>query len=394
MRILFVNTYCGKFGGVEQNIADVVSGLRERGHYCVLVYATETERGAQAYKQLFDGTIQTDQGDALTATLGSQIAASFWDAIYIHKLESVEPLLPLKGSARLVRMIHDHDECCPRHHKYFTFSTRVCTHPVGWRCWADLAFVERDRSRSPGVRWRSLAHHKHELEMNREVFDQFLVGSRFMRDELTMNGIDPDRIRRLAPCVRLPERTTTPVPDNAELLFVGQLIRGKGVDLLLDAVAKLTVPYHLTIAGDGNAREGLEQHAAELGIQDSVDFAGWVPREKLDALYDKCRILAVPSRWAEPFGMIGLEAMHRARPVVGFAVGGIPDWLENGVNGNTVPERDVQAFADALTSLLGDITLARTMGEQGRARLETDFSFSRYLDELGSVLGKKGAAAT
>lgn len=386
MRFIFVNTNCGKFGGVEQNIADVTTGLRERGHYCVLIYTQETAKGVAAYKRLFDGTIKSDAGEALTTTLRAQIASSIWDAVYVHKLESVEPLLPLKGLVRLVRMIHDHDECCPRHHKYFTFSNRICTYPVGWRCWADLACIDRDRDSKWGVKWRSLSQHKHELAVNREVFDQFLVGSRFMRDELAMNGIALERIHRLAPCVRLPERETTRVPDTAELLFVGQLIKGKGVDLLLDAVARLRVPYHLTVAGDGNARDALVAHATQLGVQDAVNFAGWVPREKLDVLYDQCRILAVPSRWAEPFGMIGLEAMHRARPVVGFAVGGIPDWLENGVNGYAIPERDVQAFADALTQLLSDIELARSMGRQGRNKLETTFSFPQYLDKLSAVL--------
>ena len=390
MRILFVNTYCGKFGGVEQNIADVVSGLRERGHYCVLVYAEETEKGVAAYKQLFDGTIQGGTGKTLSATLGAQVAASAWDAVYVHKLESVKPLLPLKGRVHLVRMIHDHDECCPRRHKYFTLSTRVCTKPVGWRCWVDLAFIERDRGSRLGLRLRRLSLHRRQLSSNRDLFDRFIVGSRFMRDELTMNGFYADRILCLPPCVRLPDRPASPVPDSSELLFVGQLIRGKGVDLLLDAVARLKVPYRLTIAGDGNARESLEQHAAHLGIQEKVDFAGWVPREKLDALYDRCRVLAVPSRWAEPFGMIGLEAMHRARPVVGFAVGGIPDWLEDGVNGRAIPERDTVAFSTALADLLGDIELARTMGTQGRRKLEREFAFGDYVNRLSSALQAGG----
>jgi glycosyltransferase involved in cell wall biosynthesis len=391
VRILFVNTYCGKFGGVEQNIADVARGLRGRGHRCSLVYSQETEKHADAYKRGFDDATRGGRGETLTTTIGKRLQDAAWDAVYVHKLESVAPLYPLKGSARMVRMIHDHDECCPRHHKYFAFSNRICTRPAGWRCWADLAFIERDRGSPLGMRLNSLASHGRELALNRELFDWFLVGSRFMRDELTVNGFAPGRIRCLPPCVRLPERTPTPVPDNNELLFVGQLIKGKGVDLLLDAVARLPVPWRLTIAGDGNAREALEQRAAELELGSSVTFAGWVPREELDALYDHCRILAVPSRWAEPFGMIGLEAMHRGRPVVGFAVGGIPDWLADGVTGYAVPERDIGKFAEAVATLLGDIDLARTMGRRGRERLENTFSFEQYLDRLEEVLGGEGA---
>ncbi len=390
MRILFVNTYCGKFGGVEQNIADVAAGLRERGHHCSLVYTRETEKHADAYRRVFDDTTRGGRGESLTATIEKHLQDEAWDAVYVHKLESVAPLLPLKDSARMVRMIHDHDECCPRRHKYFAFSNRICTHPVGWRCWADLAFIERDRGCPLGMRLNSLAAHGRELARNRELFDQFLVGSRFMRDELAMNGFAPDRIRCLPPCVRLPQRTPSAVPANNELLFVGQLIKGKGVDLLLDAVAQLAVPFHLTVAGDGNAREALEQRAAELELGSSVTFAGWVPREELDTLYDRCRVLAVPSRWAEPFGMIGLEAMHRGRPVVGFAVGGIPDWLADGVNGYAVPERDTGRFAEAVAALLSDIDLARSMGRRGRERLEDAFSFERYLDRLEEVFGGEG----
>lgn len=390
MRIAFVNTYCGRFGGVEQNIADVACGLRERGHACTLVYRMETEQGASAYRAHFDAAIACDGGEALTRCLQACLDGAGLDAIYVHKLDAAAPLLPLKGRVRLVRMFHDHDECCPRRHKYFAFSTRICTRPVGWRCWVDLAFVERDRGRRIGFRGRNLFAHQRELKMNRRVFDSVLVASRFMRDELAMNGFADDQIHCLAPCVRLPERPLAPAPDTPEILFVGQLIKGKGVDLLLEAVARLQAPWRLTVAGDGNARAALEQRARALGIADAVAFVGWVPRESLDALYERCRILAVPSRWAEPFGMIGLEAMHRARPVVGFAVGGIPDWLEHGVNGYAVPERDTQAFADALTTLLGDLELTRAMGERGRRMLERAFAYDRYLENLLETLQGKG----
>lgn len=386
MRIIFVNTYCGAFGGVEQNIADVVAGLRARGHYCSLVYEQETTKGVGEYKKLFNSTISIQAAGSFSATLQELVKSGTWDAVYVHKLDSVTPLLPLKGTVRLVRMIHDHDECCPRHHKYFTFSGKICTRPVGWRCWTDLAFIERDRESPCGVRWRNLFRHRHELALNRNIFDRFLVGSRFMQTELTMNGFKADRIRRLAPCVQLPDRPTTPVPDSCEILFVGQLIRGKGVDHLLDAVSRLKVPFHLTIAGDGNGRQMLENRAAELGLTDRVNFVGWIPRQELDVLYDHCRVLAVPSRWAEPFGMIGLEAMHRGRPVVGFAVGGIPDWLEDGINGYAVAEGDIQGFANALTTLLSDLALSREMGQRGRDKLEHTFSFHHYLDQLCKIL--------
>lgn len=389
MNIVFVNTYCGSVGGVEQNIADVVDGLRERGHQCTLVYRKESPNGAVAYRSRFNQTVACADDAGLTAELTRMINQRPPDAIYVHKVETVRPLIPLKGRVRLVRMFHDHDECCPRRHKYFAFSDKICNQPAGWRCWADLAFIERDLTKPTGIRLRNISTHALELRLNTELFDTALTASRFMSDELAMNGFSKNRIRCLPPCVRMSERQPVPAPDNHEILFVGQLIKGKGVDLLLEAVAKLQRPWHLTVAGDGNARCSLERRANELGISKQVLFAGWVRRDALDALYENCRILAVPSRWAEPFGMIGLEAMHRTRPVVGFAVGGIPDWLENSVNGFSVPEGDTEAFAQALDRLLSNIDLTRTMGLNGRHKLNSLFAYDGYIDKLLSILQGK-----
>jgi len=386
MNILFLNTYCGYFGGVEQNIASAAEGLRSLGHHCTLVYMKETETRLADYQCLFDNTLHASSDKELTSTLMELIEDGSWDSLFVHKLESVKPFQSLKGTIRMVRMIHDHDECCPRHHKYFVCPNRICKYPAGLKCWADLAFIERDRQSRLGVRLNNLFKHKKELGRNRELFDAFLVGSRFMHDELVMNEFDSDQIHRIPPCVKHPDREPTPVPDNNEILYVGQLIKGKGVDLLLKSLKHVIEPFHLTIAGSGNAEDSLKQLTEDLELEDRVDFSGWIIPEELDRLYDQCRILAVPSRWAEPFGMIGLEAMQRARPVVGFDVGGIPDWLETGVTGYTVPEADVQKFAAALNRLLDDHPTAQKFGEQGRKKLEAEFSFQTYLEQLSIVL--------
>lgn len=386
MNLLFLNTYCGYLGGVEQNIANAAKGLRKRGHQCTLIYQKETDTRADDYQQLFDHVVLAPTGKELTAVLKDLIQKKSRDALYVHKIDSVKPLLPLKDSIRMVRMIHDHDECCPRRHKYYVFPNRICNHPAGLRCWADLAFLERDPQARLGLHFKNLTAHKKELIRNRDLFDAYLIGSRFMQEELIMNGFDPEKINCLPPCVELSDRKPSPVPDSHEILYVGQLIKGKGVDLLLHSLTYISEPFHLTIAGSGNARESLKELTKKLDLDESVDFAGWVSPKELDILYDRCRVLAVPSRWAEPFGMIGLEAMQRGRPVVAFDVGGIPDWLESGITGYTVPEEDVEKFADALNRLLADHHTAQLFGEHGRKKIEAAFSFENYLDHLSQTL--------
>ena len=124
----------------------------------------------------------------------------------------------------------------------------------------------------------------------------------------------------------------------------------------------------------------------DLGLEDRVTWAGWVSPEKLDEYYREARVVAVPSRWPEPFGMVGLEAMQRAKPVVGFAVGGIPDWLNDGVNGFLIDPPSVGKFAVRLDTLLRDEQMAWEMGLQGLRKAGRDFSFQSYVERLESVL--------
>lgn len=386
MRILFANEKLGWFGGVEQNIADTAAGLRERGHECFLAWGERTTRGPEAYEALFDAAapsreLGAEQGESLGA-LARRFGA---DRLYLHKIRR---LPDRDGGPPRVRFVHDHDLCCPRRHKYFIHNARICHHPAGWRCWMDLAWLDRGGGRGP--RLRPLGPHFAEMRRN-HALDLLLVGSRFMREELRMNGFPEERLRILAPVVRREPAPPETLSGEPRILFVGQLIRGKGVDLLLDALARLDAPFEAEIVGDGNAREALEAKARSLGLGGAARFLGWVPNHELGAHYARARVLAVPARWPEPFGMIGLEAMHAARPVVAFATGGIPDWLEDGATGFAVPEQDTVAFAEALARLLADRDLAERLGRAGWERAQSEFSFERYLDNLALYLEEAAA---
>jgi glycosyltransferase involved in cell wall biosynthesis len=171
---------------------------------------------------------------------------------------------------------------------------------------------------------------------------------------------------------------------------VGQLIRGKGVDTLLKAQAilkkQLTVPIPLHILGTGNDEQRLKSLAVELGLTDSVVFHGWVAHENLVGYYDAASLVVVPSRWPEPFGMVGVEAMLRERPVVASRVGGIVDWLVDGETGFMVDSESPEEFAQKMKLLLLDKTLSMAFGKKGREFAEEKFSFEQYMKSLEELL--------
>jgi glycosyltransferase involved in cell wall biosynthesis len=209
-----------------------------------------------------------------------------------------------------------------------------------------------------------------------------------MREELVTNGCPEEKIAVVPPAVDLALPEEPPVPAMAaNVLFVGQLVRGKGVDLLLHALAGLERPFRARILGDGNARNELEALGEFLRLDGKVAFEGWVPHERLGEAYAWARVVAVPSRWPEPFGMVGVEAMGHGRAVVGFDSGGIQDWLADGVTGILVPPRDVTALAVALETVLGDDALASRLGHNGFARARGPFAFDTLVDRLETALG-------
>jgi glycosyltransferase involved in cell wall biosynthesis len=207
-----------------------------------------------------------------------------------------------------------------------------------------------------------------------------------MREQLVINRFRDGQIALLPPAVTFTEQTVSEAEDTGRVLFEGQLIRGKGVDLLLDAMELTDSAVTLDIVGTGNDEQMLRDRVSQSALRDRVTFHGWMDHEALMRFYDRAMISVVPSRWPEPFGMVGLEAMLRKRPVVAFAVGGIPDWLEDGVTGYLVPEADTKSMAKRIDELASDISLVRSMGEAGLRHVNEEFDFSRYIVHLEQIL--------
>lgn len=377
MRVLHVHERAGFYGGVEQILYDTARGLAVRGWPQGLLYA---DGGPQAeYLAAFE---RSGTGDDLIVDFAP-------DLLFMHKVEDPDRVATLAARVPAVRMVHDHDLVCLRRHKYFPLTSRVCDRPAGIACYLNLCFVQRASagSRLPIV-FKGLGKVRAAIRANRGV-RRLMVGSRWMARELIVNGLDPERIAIVPPIPSsLAQASPLPPAGEAEILFVGQVIRGKGVDLLLKALAGLPGDWHASIVGTGNHLDACKTLAQELGIAARVTFAGWVPHQALQPHYARASVCVVPSRWPEPFGMVGVEAMARGRPVVAFAVGGIPDWLEDGVIGRLVPEADTDALGRAIAELLADPARAQALGQAGALRVRERFRPDQYLDRLMEILGE------
>ena len=160
-------------------------------------------------------------------------------------------------------------------------------------------------------------------------------------------------------------------PRDRELLFVGRLVSDKGTDVLLRALARLAAEGDrpgLTIAGEGPERRGLEALARELGVGAQVRFDGALRDDELVRAYRTHLVLVVPSRYAEPFGIVALEGIACGCAVVGSERGGLAEAI--GPCGLTFPNGDDAALADRLRSLLADAGLRASFAARRAAHLE------------------------
>lgn len=140
---------------------------------------------------------------------------------------------------------------------------------------------------------------------------------------------------------------------TGDLVFLGRLVSEKGVDLLLEALAILRTRHlspSLTIVGGGPELAPLQQFTTRLELDGQVTFSGPKRDAALRSLLRQHKILVVPSRYDEPFGVVALEGIACGCVVVGSRGGGLPEAI--GPCGLTFPNGDAQALAGALESLL------------------------------------------
>jgi glycogen(starch) synthase len=173
---------------------------------------------------------------------------------------------------------------------------------------------------------------------------------------------------------------------DTDLIFVGRLVSDKGADVLIEALVKVRgsgINTRLTVAGDGPERERLGKQVMDLGLQSSVEFVGHQDSRHLVEMLNRHRILVVPSRWAEPFGIVALEAIACGCVVVGSAEGGLPEAI--GPCGVTFPNGDSAALATVLTKLLADparVDAFRRAAPEHLARFTRRHVASRYLEAI------------
>lgn len=190
-------------------------------------------------------------------------------------------------------------------------------------------------------------------------FDAVTCISDYVKRELLAQKVPAEKMNTIGNGVVVPEQVSG--KEDEYLLFVGRLVRTKGLNYLIQAMRHTDA--RLVICGEGPEKGRLQTMATSCGVQDRVEFRGYVSEEERDRRLDECQAYVMPSLY-ESFGIAAAEAMSHGKPVICSAVGGLPEVVRDA--GVQVPPRDPQALSEAINALLRDDGRRKELGIKAR----------------------------
>jgi phosphatidylinositol alpha-1,6-mannosyltransferase len=222
-----------------------------------------------------------------------------------------------------------------------------------------------------------------------QAADRVLVPGTFTTGLLTDWHVASERIVAV-PYGAEPLPFPAPPPSGNTILSVARLVPRKGLDTVIRAMPSLPQDVNYRIVGSGPDESRLRQLAISLGVADRVHFLGRLDDQALADEYRRCALFVLPARRTpdgqlEGYGLVYFEAATWGRPVLAGRSGGEVDAVVDGVTGQLVNGESVADVAQAIVGLLGDPARLRTLGDNGRARVEASHNWTcvaRVVDDV------------
>ena len=292
--------------------------------------------------------------------------------IYHQLTPSIIPALKKLG-IKVVMTLHDGKLACPAY--LMLNKGKPCLDCQGKNFYLPLT-RNCQNSRLQGALLTAEAYY-HKWKKSYDKVDAFITPSQFLADvveprtgkerlKVLRNGID---MRKYTPSWE----------DENYILYLGRLSGEKGVQTLINAHAKMSLTKQppLVIVGTGPLEQALRTSAPQ-----NVTFTGYCSGETLWNYIRKASCLVIPSEWYENCSMTVIEAMTMGKPVIGSRMGGIPEQVEDGINGFLCEPWNADDFASALDKVMASPELRREMGRAGRRKAEEKYNLEVHNREL------------
>lgn len=365
MRTAIANWSLRQEGGAETYLNSLIASLINQGHQVAFFHEMNASTACEPI------TLPDNVPVWSVARLGASralINLRAWkpDVIYVHGL--IDPTIEsaLVEMHNAIFFAHTYYGTCVSGAKCFQFPyPSPCAQRMGWRCLFNY-LPHRCGGWNPVTMFQLYALQTRRLK-NLSRYALILTHSAHMAEEYRRH-LPKTQVRQISyianeshplPPVCKPKSLNSPLT----LLFLGKMDNLKGGHILIESLPlvqrQLERPLHLIMAGNGPDRNEWELQAKQIASNPDkiqVKFTGEITDADKPALFERVHLHVMPSVWPEPFGMTGVEAGRYGVPSVAFDVGGISDWLKNGVNGFMARANSLspESLADAMVKSLKD----------------------------------------
>lgn len=398
MKILQINKFHWMKGGSEAAYLGLLDLLQQHGHLAVSFSMKDRRNLSSAYGRFFVEHVDYESG-----ALRDKIAAAAKiiysvdardkmrlllselqpDVAHFHIFQhQISPSVfgPLHGkNIPLVLTMHDLKPLCPNY-KMLT-NGRICEKCKGrkfYHCFLNKC--------SKGSRLKSLVNtlemYFHYAMGYYQSVDKFIAVSDFYRKKMVEFGFPEHQVVHIPNFIDA-TRFQFSTDDKGYGLYFGRLSEEKGVATLLHALSSCPeIPFF--IVGSGPLEADLKRLATEINLV-NVKFCGFQTGEALQKLLREASFTVIPSEWYENCPMSVLESLSMGKPVIGAQIGGIPELIDDGLDGLIFESGNPRDLAAKMKLLWGNPALRRSMGLHGRNKVERDYNPEKHYDRIMAV---------
>ncbi len=377
--VLLVTPRWVRNGGVGAHVMASAAALAHHGVRVGVLAARVQSEDRVPGVSIFHSPTLFDAHTSMDARLGESMTF-LPEAIHLHQVDDPELVRRFRRNAPVIISAHAYTACTSGVHHFGP--GEECTRAHGLGCAPHLLARGCAHTRRPDRLPAAYRRATRGLTALQHA-DLALSYSSAVDRHLATNGVSHRAVIPLFSTVT--PKTGSGHATRRRVVFAGRVVSAKGVEVLIRA-ARL-VEAEFVICGDGWQLDSARRLARRLGVEQRIDFKGWLGDDEVAQELAEASVVAMPSLWPEPFGLVGIEALAAGRPVVASSTGGIEDWLEHGVNGLSVKAGDVDALAGALEELLADPERQHAMGLAGSRMVAARFSTERHVAALAQAYG-------
>lgn len=382
MKVLHLNEHFSIKGGVEIYLDQLQHHLPHAGWDTEWWGISQAENGYRLRHSGGDSSFP--DLPAFLQHLEKTIEAQSIDILHLHSISDPRLVKGCLERIPVIRSMHEPRMFCPGHGKFWMKSEQICRQPAGLHCLVH-AYSQQCAPRHPQRLWKSFLNTQFERTVG-DRYGRIIVMSDFMKQESISAGYTAAQISVIpyfTPLVPM-ENLGGTYTGTKKILFIGRIIRHKGFHYLLEALEPLfeREAYQLDIIGDGINRPEMEQWIQASPAKDRIHCHGWQGRSVIHRFLRETDLLVFPSIYPEAFGIVGIEAMMHAKPVVAFKVGGVSSWLADGETGFLVENKNIPGLRDAIVNILENPSRYASMAAKARTNALEKFSPEKHIEKL------------